>query len=273
MIEKRELPLLVSTIPFTPESKEIEKLLKEGFGLEIFLDWPQWCDEYEIEEKIKKWRKDYGEFPVSIHATMIEGTDLTDPPESHTYQLTLAAFHRASQFASLIKALHVVIHTHGHHTLVTEDIKSVYQERVKKALPLLVKWAKDAGTEVGVENIGTEKNQTLLFNDKEYIQLFEDVKGIRSLIDIGHTHLNRWNIGKVIGKLEDKIISYHLHDNYGRDDNHYPMGKGWIPWEDFIGRIVNSTRATSLVLEFDNELAPNPVKSYLKAKKFIREAE
>ncbi len=39
MIEKRELPLLVSTIPFTPESKEIEKLLKEGFGLEIFLDW------------------------------------------------------------------------------------------------------------------------------------------------------------------------------------------------------------------------------------------
>ena len=270
MMNVKRLPLMVSTIPFTPDSPQILELLEKGFGLEIFLDWPQWCDEWQIEEKVKEWQSIYGSFPVSVHATMIEGSDLTASRESRVYELTMAAYHRAIEFAGRLGALHVVIHSHGHHTIVTNENRELFQNRVKEALPLLVHWAEKAGTVIVVENIGSRHEDTLLFEENEYVKLFSEVKGIRSLIDIGHGHLNQWNLVEVIEKLKNEVVSFHVHDNYGEKDEHNSMGNGSVDWGTLLPKLFSPVHLSSLVIEYDSEVTADFTQNYVIFQSLIR---
>ncbi|MBP9483530.1 MAG: sugar phosphate isomerase/epimerase [Negativicutes bacterium] len=270
MINAKQLPLMVSTIPFTPESPQITELLEKGFGLEIFLDWPQWCDEWQIEEKVRAWRNTYGPFPVSVHATMIEGSDLTAPQESRVYELTMAAYHRAIEFAGRLGALHVVIHSHGHHTIVTNENRELFQNRVKEALPLLVNWAEKAGTVIVVENIGSRHEETLLFEENDYVKLFSEVEGIQSLIDIGHGHLNQWNLPDVIERLKNDIVSFHVHDNYGEKDEHNSMGNGSVDWGTLLPKLLSPVCLASLVIEYDSEVTADFAQNYSIFQSLIR---
>ena len=75
-----------------------------------------------------------------------------------------------------------------------------------------------------VENVGYPLKDNLLFNQEEFIQLFADLpEGIGCLIDTGHAMLNDWDIVKVIQTLGPRIRGYHLNNNDGKHDSHYPL--------------------------------------------------
>ena len=53
-------------------------------------------------------------------------------------------------------------------------------------------------------------------------------------LDVGHVSLYGRDACKFIRKLHTKIKHVHLHDNFGKDDLHLPIGIGKIKWEEVI---------------------------------------
>ncbi|MBQ3811734.1 MAG: sugar phosphate isomerase/epimerase, partial [Kiritimatiellae bacterium] len=56
-------------------------------------------------------------------------------------------------------------------------------------------------------------------------------------IDFGHAHYAGGGVDYWLDKLGDRILTTHIHDNRGRDDEHRPPGFGTIPWPDVIARL------------------------------------
>jgi len=63
-------------------------------------------------------------------------------------------------------------------------------------------------------------------------------------LDIGHASLHGRDACKFIRKLHSKIKHVHIHDNFGKDDLHLPIGIGKIKWEDVIKELKQHYNGT-----------------------------
>lgn len=86
------------------------------------------------------------------------------------------------------------------------------------------------GTTIAVENIFEEEPSTLK-------ALFEEINHprLRHCFDVGH-----WNLFKTVGmeewfaELGQFIAETHIHDNFGKRDDHLPLGEADIDFELFF---------------------------------------
>jgi sugar phosphate isomerase/epimerase len=60
-------------------------------------------------------------------------------------------------------------------------------------------------------------------------QVHSDRVGV--CLDIGHIHYSRTPVSQWFSQLGEWIRYLHLSDNMGEFDDHLPLGKGSIPWE------------------------------------------
>ena len=75
------------------------------------------------------------------------------------------------------------------------------------------------------------------------------------LIDIGHAHANGWDLRHVMEALQDKIISYHVHNNDGVHDCHQRIYNGTLDFNDFLYDVRELTPKADLVLEYAPDVA------------------
>lgn len=73
------------------------------------------------------------------------------------------------------------------------------------------------------------------------------------LIDIGHCNLSGWNIPELIRQLKDQIVSYHVHNNYGKLDDHLRIHDGTIDFEEFLECYKECTPNADIVVEYSLE--------------------
>ena len=110
--------------------------------------------------------------------------------------------------------------------------------------------AKKAGVRLAFENVGYHGSS--IYTQEEYIHALDGVDPIVGyLIDVGHAHVNAWDIPGTIDAVSHRLYGLHLHDNRGNCDAHLPMGEGTIPWDQVlaaIGRI--QTPECEFVLEY-----------------------
>ena len=52
--------------------------------------------------------------------------------------------------------------------------------------------------------------------------------------DTGHAHCYTQDWKGALDLLRNRIVTCHLHDNYGSFDDHNPPEEGTLPWEDLI---------------------------------------
>ncbi|MBC7080890.1 MAG: sugar phosphate isomerase/epimerase [Thermoplasmatales archaeon] len=83
-------------------------------------------------------------------------------------------------------------------------------------------------------------------------------------LDTGHTFLYGRDICKFIRKLNKRIKHVHVHDNFGKEDLHLPIGVGKIKWEEVIKELKKHYDGTVTIEVFGD-------KDYvlLSKKKFI----
>lgn len=267
-MQGQELRVLASSLPFS-SPEEMKPLLAAGMGMEIFLDMPGWDDEAAVEGSLYSLRTIYGNFPLSIHASMADDLDLSDFPGAPAQQKALTVFRRTLKLAGRLGALHVVIHTHGYQRLIPDDIRLIRQWRVKHFLQILAGWARQAGTKAVVENIGTDALGTLLFREEEYLKLFEEIPGIYSLVDVGHAFLNGWDVPDLLARLDQRLVALHLHDNHGTTDEHLPIGRGSIDWPAVAAVLRARGDHPALVLEYEKEPAEQSLGSLLQGGRLV----
>ena len=74
------------------------------------------------------------------------------------------------------------------------------------------------------QELGYPLKDNLLFDYDEFVRLFAELPDeIGCLIDTGHAMLNGWDIVKLIKTLGPRIRGYHLNNNDGKHDSHYPL--------------------------------------------------
>ena len=94
--------------------------------------------------------------------------------------------------------------------------------------------ARAFGVSVAMENVHFFNEDNTLLPD-----LFAEVHSTNAgyCIDFGHAHYAGGGVDYWLDKLGDRILTTHIHDNRGRDDEHRPPGFGTIPWPDVIARL------------------------------------
>ena len=133
-----------------------------------------------------------------------------------------------------------------------KSAKALSKSRLLKTHELL----KSYGIPMTVENVGYPHKGNVLFDEEDFIRLFDELpEEIGALIDTGHAMLNRWDIVGVIRWLGPRIRGYHLNNNDGESDLHYPCfdARGFYSeaqMEEVIRAIAECSPEAELIIEY-----------------------
>lgn len=167
-------------------------------------------------------------------------------------------------FASRLGASYVVIHP-GFHRCPLFD-REREKELAKESMLELLDFNRRYGMLLLVENVGVHGSS--LFTPEEFTSFLNDMPSETGyLLDIGHAHVNRWDICKMISDLKGRLYAVHLHDNHGTSDEHLPMGEGTVDWDSVFEAIRQSGDGMHLVLEYD---AGTPLEKLAEGKKILQ---
>ena len=182
-----------------------------------------------------------------------------------SWEKTLYSYEESFKISNKYNPSFMVLHSNEgiFFFFLDEDLKNKILEKID----LLVKLGKKYDIDVVIENVGIGKNMVFSQEEYEKIILKNDYK---CLIDIGHAHLNKWNIEELIRKLENNILGYHFHNNNGFHDEHKPIFKGEIDYLNILELVKKYTSSANIVLEYDfNEDIKILLEDYNKLKEII----
>ncbi|KAB2952720.1 sugar phosphate isomerase/epimerase [Heliorestis acidaminivorans] len=253
MVLERER-IFVSTLSLQ-DSRDIKKIINEGLGIEIFAERPCWQEPESDYELTKQLLRHY-EGPRSLHAPFY---DLNLASENHPAirEFSIDTYKDFLQIAVELKCDHVTIHPNASSTQIFDVSRA--RQRIKQALSLLIGKAHRLGIKVAIENVGHGESQ--LFGQEAYLTLLEEQATAMALLDVGHAHLNGWDIPAIIERLGTRLAGLHLHDNDGHSDQHLPIGQGTIDWEPIWHSLAKIPQAPALILEYKNTLSVEEILS------------
>ena len=90
----------------------------------------------------------------------------------------------------------------------------------------------------------------ILFDQEEYVALFQEIPNIKSLIDIGHAWIKKWDFERLFRDMGEKIDAFHIDDNDGISDLHVKMGEGNLDQDAFYSAYQKYCPGTRLVIEY-----------------------
>lgn len=99
-----------------------------------------------------------------------------------------------------------------------------------KSLKEVVLYSNSKGIIAFLENTPNKKS---LVSIREYKFVIDNVPKLKVHLDIGHAFIENGMIGikDYIFAFENKLEHVHVHDNHGGGDEHLPLGKGKINFE------------------------------------------
>ncbi len=175
---------------------------------------------------------------VSLHGPY-RMSAFTDSEDS--WQKTLSCYSNCIDLCAKHNFEFVVVHTNE--ALEPHHSKEVIETRLREVVDL----ANSKGVTILVENVGVGKN--MLYNEEEFIKLVED-NDYKVLIDFGHFLVNGWDVDRVLERLKDRIVAYHIHNNDGVGDRHQSIFDGVFDYAPVIKSIQKHTPDANIALEY-----------------------
>ncbi|MBE6080661.1 MAG: sugar phosphate isomerase/epimerase [Veillonella sp.] len=229
--------IAISDLLFPAFEKNTLRNLPQNLGMEFFVEFGS----------LEYWRTLLPNFQIKSRSISLHGPCVTVNLANPNDTDYLSRYEETFNFGKEIKAQFIVVHTNEQWTGQKEDIQKLVIERLQELSDLAVKIN---GPQLALENVGLLTYN--LFNESEYIELFNKFPNIVSLIDVGHANVNQWNLQHVIQSLNEKIVAYHLHDNSGLKDEHQPINSGTINWSELFKSINTYSPNAIKVLEYAN---------------------
>lgn len=227
----------ISDLLFPAFNKAELEQIPAAYGLEIFYEfggdayWDRLLDRLQTAAR-----------PFSIHGPCVT-VNLADTNDT----AYLARYEEAFAYARKRGAAFVVVHTNEQ----WHGPRKETQELVKKRLHHIERLAQRLhGAAMVIENVGLM--QYNLFNEEEYITLLAEFPTVQALLDVGHGHVNGWDLCRLVRTLGSRIAAFHLHDNDGASDQHVPIGTGTIDWQHLLPTIQTYAPEAVWVLEYAN---------------------
>lgn len=232
-----------SSLSFPQGSIKRLKNLDKRIGIEIFYEFASEDMWNHVLEEAMDGRE--GEF--SIHSPMFY-TNVAFGDEKELIRELSVPFELYHRFHGQF----YVLHSQGEGYLPSDEKeRAEWRKRATDRIRLFSEVCESEGVNLVVENLyhGTPGP---LFNQEEYIRLFEDVPKANALIDVGHAILGRYDIYEVQKALKERLIGYHVHDNDGIHDSHwrFEAENGVVDWDKFMRGVKEYTPNAALVMEY-----------------------
>ena len=120
----------------------------------------------------------------------------------------------------------------------------------KEALVRLGEAAERAGVCVALENMPNLED--FYCRDPDELAGFCDaVPGVSMTFDVGHANTNG-NLDAFCKVVLPRAAHLHIHDNFGKYDEHLPLGRGAIDWQKVLPRIRKEYHGKIMVVEGRN---------------------
>jgi sugar phosphate isomerase/epimerase len=130
----------------------------------------------------------------------------------------------------------------------------------KESMIELGKYGEDLGVLTTFENMPDFEN--MLFKDMVELNDFLEENGLFMTLDIGHANHAGYAADEMIF---DSIKHIHIHDNFGDDDSHLPLGEGSIDLKCIVNTLEKNNYDGIYILEV------NDYDSIEKSYKYMKE--
>jgi len=243
--------------------ENVDKMIEGGADhIELMLDGQHWNEFHnrmdDIVFELKKRPVTY-----SVHSPVWD-TNLTSE-SYHIREAVMESLRQSIIFASKLNATHVVVHP-GFSQSRTFN-KEIAKARSKAYIKELIEFNKDYGMLLLIENVGNAVHSIFTFD--EYVNFLNGFpKEAGYLIDIGHAHMNHWDIEKLLLSVKDRLFAIHIHDNDGISDQHLPIGEGTTNWNSIFNAVKQTESNPSLVLEYDTGI---PIQKLTEGKQLLED--
>lgn len=101
----------------------------------------------------------------------------------------------------------------------------------------VIEFAKQNGIEMIYENH--------VCSEEVIFRILETFPKVNFCLDMGHLNVAihkgkfRINLDEFLDKVKSKLVSIHMHNNYGDRDSHNPVNDGNFPWKKVLDKLKN----------------------------------
>jgi sugar phosphate isomerase/epimerase len=91
-----------------------------------------------------------------------------------------------------------------------------------------------------------------LVDPNDFAEIFESFPALKMTLDIGHANIGSKGGGRAFGfikRFHDRIEHIHVSDNFGRSDDHLPVGTGTVDFPKIIKAIKGMGYDKTITLE------------------------
>jgi len=219
--------------PVKPVIEQIEEFAAMGFDyLELAMDAP--FGHYSVIQKQKKdilKALDKHRMGLVCHLpTFVYTADMTESIRNASLDEMLKSLDVTAELGVSKAVLHPSI-VSGMGNFLTETAGKYAFESFEK----IAEKADRKGICLCLENMFPRYK--LLFEPKEFTEVFERFPGFRMTLDTGHANIDSKNGKRVlefITMFGSRIRHIHISDNSGKRDDHFPIGKGTVNFHNII---------------------------------------
>ncbi|MBI2546827.1 MAG: sugar phosphate isomerase/epimerase [Candidatus Aenigmarchaeota archaeon] len=219
------------TNPANDILEEINSILKLGFDYaELGIEMPGGSPEvvHRNSHKIRNLVKEFKFPPLAHTAWWIDfggGYDLVR-------EVWIREANKSIDAAELlgIKKINFHLYSIG----LVEEYKPYHKlivDNIVKSLREVARYANSKNIMVMLENSNQQKKSVVDIKDYKFV--IDSVPNLKVHLDIGHAFIENGmdGIKDYIFMFKNKLEHIHMHDNHGKWDEHLPLGKGKINFE------------------------------------------
>lgn len=124
-----------------------------------------------------------------------------------------------------------------------------------RVLENIVPYAQAKKIDLALENFDTLKIMEFILGLAETF----NVPNLGINVDTGHANIGDLGAGRALRMAGSRLLTTHLHDNFGKNDDHMPPGTGTIDWKDVFQAFREIGYQRTLMAELTDSLtAPRP---------------
>jgi sugar phosphate isomerase/epimerase len=167
--------------------------------------------------------------------TFVSTADLTDGIREASVKEVLESLTLAAELQALKAVLHPS-YISGLAILVRDQARS----HAMKSLEAIMDKGDRLGLAICIENLFPRSNS--LTDPEDFEEVLERFPSLMMTLDIGHAHLRSKGRHKAVEFIEsfpDRIHHVHASDNFGKEDNHLPIGAGTVEFTGTIQALKN----------------------------------
>jgi len=233
--------------PIKPLLREIEEIGEMGFDyLELTMDPPEAIPQKILAQKrpIRELLNRYKMEMVGHLPTFVWTSDLYESLRNASLQENFAALEAGAELG--IKK--VVLHP-GYITGLGKFVMDKAKRYGMESMEMILKKSIGLGMILCIENMFPQAK--FLSLPYEFQSIFESFPEMRLALDIGHANLGggRNKSLEFIQRYGYRLGHVHANDNFGKEDNHLPIGAGIIDFEKILRELKEAQYDETITLE------------------------